>query len=143
MELFFYIIPFFIAGVAVFIAATVVQRARARSRAWDGLVAEARCLRVHTSVRGGERTSTLHHYLLEFTTADGRTVRFEEVGASRLIVEGDIVPVHYDPEDPEKATADRPSPVANTLGAVALLAFCGLIVAFGGVFIWVASSVAG
>ncbi|MGW3662794.1 hypothetical protein [Streptomyces sp. NPDC005141] len=102
--------------------------------AWSsGLTAEARCLRSYTTVSGGGNdtsvTTTLHH-VYEFTTRDGRAIRFEESNGRPTVVEGDIVTVHYTAQRPEKATAHAPSPVRAAAGTVVMVAFLGVIVAF-------------
>jgi hypothetical protein len=74
-------------------------------------------------------STTLHH-VYEFMTRDGRTVRFEEPNGPATIVEGDIVPVHYIAERPEKATAHAPSRGVLAAGAVFTLVFCTVIVLF-------------
>ncbi|MFD8940099.1 DUF3592 domain-containing protein [Streptomyces sp. NPDC059578] len=144
MELiFFYAAPLLIAGVAVAIAVTTVLRARERSQAWSsGLVAEARCLRIYTSThRSDSGSRTVRHFVFEFTTAEGRTVRFEEEDLPGTIIEDDFVPVHYTADRPEKATAQEPSRTANILGTTGILVFCGVIVAFCVVFMVVATTI--
>ncbi|MFE9659928.1 DUF3592 domain-containing protein [Streptomyces sp. NPDC005955] len=143
MEIFFfYAVPLVIAGGAVAAGVMTVRRGQERSRAWNsGLVAEAECLRVYTTTRRTENGSyTTHHFVFEFTTAEGVTVRFEEAGLSTTIVQGDVVPVHYSADRPEKATAHEPSPTANVVGTVGKLVFCGVVVAFCVVFMVVANS---
>ncbi|MFD7547379.1 DUF3592 domain-containing protein [Streptomyces sp. NPDC059816] len=143
MELiFFYAAPFFIACVAVVGAVMAVRRGRERSQAWNsGLVAEARCLRIYTTThRHNNGSRTVRHFVFEFTTAEGRTVRFEEEDLPGTIVEDDFVPVHYTADRPEKATAQEPSRTANILGTTGILVFCGVIVAFCVVFMVVATA---
>jgi hypothetical protein len=53
-------------------------------------------------------TTTLHH-VYEFTTREGRAVRFEERGGPGTVLEGDIVTVHYTADHPERATAEAPA----------------------------------
>ena len=133
MELFFYIVPTLMIGIAVFAVTRILGRSRQISSAWSsGLTAEARCLRSYTTTSGGGDSSvrtTLHH-VYEFSTRDGRTVRFEEGNGPATIVEGDIVTVHYAAQNPEKATAHAPSPVRAAVGTVVIVAFLGVIVAF-------------
>lgn len=112
MDVFFYAVPAVIMTGAIFMAVVVVRRSLDMSRAWNsGLIAEARCLRSYTTTSGGggdTSVSTTLHHVYEFMTRDGRTVRFEEPNGPATIVEGDIVPVHYTAERPEKATAHAP-----------------------------------
>ncbi|WP_454320521.1 hypothetical protein [Streptomyces phaeoluteigriseus] len=106
--------------------AKVVEKARRTQQAWNGFTAEARCLRTFTTTRGGHDApvTTTRHHVFEFTTYEGRTVRFAEEGAPLTILEGDITTVHYVPGRPEKATAqppDRRRLVARTGFALLLL----------------------
>ncbi|MFD9464823.1 DUF3592 domain-containing protein [Streptomyces sp. NPDC060027] len=134
MSVFFYAVPSLIMALVLFMAAKVVRRSLEVRSAWSsGLTAEARCLRSYTTVSGGGHdtsvTTTLHH-VYEFTTRDGRAIRFEESNGRPTVVEGDIVTVHYAAQNPEKATAHAPSPVRAAVGTVVIVAFCGVIVAF-------------
>ena len=83
MEILFYIVPALMIAVASCAVVVVIRRSVRVSRAWSGgLTAEARCLRTYTTTSGGGDSSvrtTLHH-VYEFTTRDGRGVRFEEQG---------------------------------------------------------------
>ncbi|MGW1891607.1 DUF3592 domain-containing protein [Streptomyces sp. NPDC002004] len=134
MDIFFYGIPGLMIAGALFFAYAVVRRARDLSAAWDsGLVAEGRCLRTYTTVHSsGEhsRTSTTLHHVYEFTTRDGRAFRFEEEDGPGTTVEGDIVPVHYTAERPEKATARPPRKAVTFAGTAGLLVFLGVFIAF-------------
>ncbi|MEU6090526.1 DUF3592 domain-containing protein [Streptomyces sp. NPDC047085] len=131
MEALFYVVPTLMIAMAVFALVRILRRSREVRSAWNGgLTAEARCLRSYTTTSGGGQTSvstTLHH-VYEFTTREGRSVRFEESSGPATIVEGDIVTVHYTPEHPERATAHAPA--RGKLAAEA-----GCVVAFFGVFI--------
>ncbi|MFI5685762.1 hypothetical protein [Streptomyces sp. NPDC051636] len=134
MEAMFYGIPGLIMGLALFVAYRVVRRSLQLRSAWNsGLTAEARCLRTFTTTHGGGNDTsvrtTLHH-VYEFTTRDGRSVRFEEENGPATIVEGDIVTVYYTQGREVAATARRPSPVRNAAGALAMVAFLGVIVVF-------------
>ncbi|MFF3416651.1 DUF3592 domain-containing protein [Streptomyces sp. NPDC002698] len=134
MSVFFYALPGLIIAVVLFAAAKVVRRSLELRSAWDsGLTAEARCLRSYTTVSGGGNdtsvTTTLHH-VYEFTTRDGRAVRFEESNGRRTVVEGDIVTVHYTAQHPDKATAHEPSRARVAAGTLVTLAFFGVIIAF-------------
>ncbi|WP_405882188.1 DUF3592 domain-containing protein [Streptomyces sp. NBC_01136] len=133
MDVFFYVVPGLIMTVAIFIAVKVIRRSLELNRAWSsGLTAEARCLRSYATTSGGGDTSvstTLHH-VYEFRTREGRTVRFEEANGPGTILEGDIVPVHYIAERPEKATAHVPSRGKLTAETVVVLVICGVAVLF-------------
>ncbi|MEV5471136.1 DUF3592 domain-containing protein [Streptomyces sp. NPDC052207] len=133
MDYLFYGVPGLIMIGALAQAVAVVRRSlRLRSNWNSGLTAEARCLRTYTTTSGGGETSvstTLHH-VYEFATREGRTVRFEETGGPRTTVEGDIVPVHYTAAHPERATAHAPGRGRVLAGAVGILVFLSLIVAF-------------
>ncbi|MFE1285442.1 DUF3592 domain-containing protein [Streptomyces sp. NPDC058751] len=134
MSVLFYAVPVMIIAVVLLMATRAVRRSLELRSAWSsGLTAEARCLRSYTTVSGGGHdtsvTTTLHH-VYEFTTRDGRPVRFEESSGRPTVVEGDIVTVHYDDRNPEKATAHAPSQARAATGTVVMLVFCGLIIAF-------------
>ena len=134
MSVFFYALHALIIVLVLLLAARAVGRALELRSAWgSGLTAEARCLRSYTTVSGGGHdtsvTTTLHH-VYEFTTRDGRVIRFEESNGRRTVVEGDIVTVHYAAQQPEKATAHAPSPFRAAAGTIVLVAFCGVVIAF-------------
>jgi hypothetical protein len=133
MDYLFYAIPGLIIVVALAKAAAVIRRSLQLRGNWNsGLTAEARCLRAYTTTRGGGETavSTTPHHVYEFTTREGRTVRFEETNGPRTTVEGDIVPVHYAAERPERATAHPPAPGRALAGAAGILVFLSVIVVF-------------
>ncbi|MBB1256763.1 DUF3592 domain-containing protein [Streptomyces alkaliterrae] len=133
MEFLFYVIPMLIGGVALFIGYRVLGRSLQLRRAWSsGLVAQGRCVRTYTTTHGYDdnRVSTTLHHVYEFTTADGRSVRFEEPGGSALTVEGDVVPVRYAAERPEHATAQAVRPGLNAATTAATLVFVGVMVVF-------------
>ncbi|MGW0966731.1 hypothetical protein [Streptomyces sp. NPDC002516] len=134
MSVLFYAIPSLIIVGVLLMAAATVRRALELRNAWSsGLTAEARCLRSYTTVGGGGNdtavTTTLHH-VYEFTTRDGRAIRFEERNGPATVVEGDIVPAYYTARRPEKATALPPSPGKAVAGTLGMLVFCGVIVSF-------------
>ncbi|MFF3447225.1 DUF3592 domain-containing protein [Streptomyces sp. NPDC002667] len=134
MSVFFYAVPSLIIVVVLLLAARTVRRALELRSAWSsGLTAEARCLRSYTTVGGGGNdtavTTTLHH-VYEFTTRDGRAIRFEESNGPATVLEGDIVPAYYTAGRPEKATAQPPSPGRAAAGTLGVLVFCGVIVSF-------------
>ena len=132
MDLFFYLVPGLIMAVALFMAYRVVRGSLELRRAWNGgLTAEARCLRTYTTTSGGSGDRSVHttlHHVYEFTTRDGRGVRFEEAGGPGTILEGDIVTVHYVADDPETATAKPPAPGKLAAGTGCMLAFLGVFI---------------
>ncbi|GAA2941093.1 MULTISPECIES: DUF3592 domain-containing protein [Streptomyces] len=133
MEVLFYIVPTLMIAVVSCVAVVVIRRSVRVSRAWNsGLTAEARCLRTYTTTSGGGDSSvrtTLHH-VYEFTTRDGRGVRFEEPGGPGTTLEGDIVTVHYPADRPERATARPPARGRLAVGTGCLLAFLGTFILF-------------
>ncbi|MEU2283262.1 DUF3592 domain-containing protein [Streptomyces sp. NPDC013178] len=137
MEALFLAVPsIMIAGLLV-AAFTVVRRSRSVTRAWgSGLTAEARCLRSYTTTSGGgdHRVSTTLHHVYEFTTRDGRAVRFEEANGPGTTVEGDIVTVHYTADRPDRATARRPARGRLFVESGFLLLFISVGLAFCVVF---------
>ncbi|MDO0933419.1 DUF3592 domain-containing protein [Streptomyces sp. DG2A-72] len=128
MEALFYVIPLFMIGLAGYAATRLMRRARDIRNAWNnGLTAEARCLRAFTTT---SNDSTTQHHVYEFTTHDGRYIRFEEAYGPAMTVEGDIVTVHYLAERPERATAHAPSPGVLAAGSGCALLFLGVFIAF-------------
>jgi len=119
-------------AVALLMAAAVIRRSlRLRSNWNSGLTAEARCLRTYTTTSGGSgdsMVSTTLHHVYEFTTREGRAVRFEESNGPSTIVQGDIVTVHYTAGRPERATAHAPAPVKAMAGTIGILVFLSVIV---------------
>nr|WSY54645.1 DUF3592 domain-containing protein [Streptomyces sp. NBC_00886] len=141
MEALFYVVPLLMIAVVLFAAVSVLRRSRQVSSAWSsGLTAEARCLRTYTTTSGGGDTmvSTSLHHVYEFTTREGRTVRFEERNGPGTTLEGDIVTVHYAADHPERATAHAPSRGKLAAGTGCLLVFFGVFIAFCIVFMVVA-----
>ncbi|MFS4092817.1 DUF3592 domain-containing protein [Streptomyces sp. AF1A] len=132
MEALFYIVPTIMLVLVLFAAFGVLRRSREISRAWQsGLTAEARCLNAYTTTSGGgdAMVSTTLHHVYEFTTREGRAVRFEERGGSATVVPGDIVTVRYPADRPEKATARPPAQGKLAAGTGCLLAFFGVFAA--------------
>ncbi|MGJ5755616.1 uncharacterized protein DUF3592 [Streptomyces puniciscabiei] len=141
-ELLFYAVPtLMIAGFgsALFL---LLRRARRISRTWSqGLTAEGRCLRMFTTTSGGGGDTSVRttvHHVYEFTTHEGRTVRFEEENGPATVLEGDFVTVRYLPEQPQRATALPPSRGRLAAGTGCGAAFLGVAIAFCVVFIVVA-----
>ncbi|MCL8012793.1 DUF3592 domain-containing protein [Streptomyces sp. AS02] len=134
MDVFFYVVPGLIMAVALFMAYRVVRRWLQIQRAWNsGLTAQGRCLRMYTTTHGGSgdtRVSTTLHHVYEFTTQGGRLVRFEEEDGPGTTVEGDVVTVYYADGSEVVATAHRPGRAKHAVGAVGILVFLGVIVAF-------------
>jgi len=132
MEMPFYIVPLLMICGAVFMLIKAFGRSRDMRSAWNsGLTAEARCLRTYTTTSGGGETqvSTTLHHVYEFTTREGRGVRFEESNGSATVVEGDIVTVHYAAEHPERATAHAPARGKLAAESGCLFAFLGVFIA--------------
>ncbi|WP_405996494.1 DUF3592 domain-containing protein [Streptomyces sp. NBC_00986] len=141
MEALFYVAPVLMIVLVLFGAGAVIRRSRRVNSAWSsGLTAEGRCLRTYTTTSGGGDTmvSTSLHHVYEFTTREGRIVRFEERGGPGTTLVGDIVTVYYAADHPEQATAHAPSRGKLAAGAGCALVFFGVIVAFCVVFIIVA-----
>ncbi|MFC8129157.1 DUF3592 domain-containing protein [Streptomyces sp. NPDC057302] len=134
MEFMFVAVPACIAAVAIAMAVKVIRRSLELRRAWSsGLTAEARCLRTFTTTsRHGDngRTMTTLHHVYEFTPSAGHPVRFEETNGPATTIEGDFVTVHYASDRPEKATAQAPSGLKDTVSTVGQLCFLGLMLAF-------------
>lgn len=134
MDAMFYVVPVLIMAAALFGGYRAVYRSWQLSSAWNsGLTAEGRCLRTYTTTSGGGRDTAVHttlHHVYEFTTRDGRAVRFDETGGPATVVVGDTVTVYYTPGREAGATARRPSPVGNAVGTVSVLAFLGVVVLF-------------
>ncbi len=83
--------------------------------------------------------TTLHH-VYEFTTRDGRVIRFDEEGGPSTTVEGDIVTVHYLPDRPERATARVPAPGKLAASTGCALVFLAAFIAFAVFLMVVANS---
>ncbi|GGR67161.1 hypothetical protein GCM10010269_02400 [Streptomyces humidus] len=133
MELFFYAVPTVMAVGLLFVMFRLLGRSRRIARAWSGgLTAEARCLRSYATASGGGDTaiSTTLHHVFEFTTRDGRVVRFEEENGPGTVLEGDIVTVHYAADHPEEATAKAPARGRLIAESGCLLSFLGVVLAF-------------
>jgi hypothetical protein len=117
--LFHILMPLLIAFL-LWAAYALVRRTKERRAAWEsGLTAQAGVVRAWVTtqmVNNVLRRTQWHEY--EFTTADGRAVRFKESGGPTGRAEGDRTLVYYVHDDPEKATAGEPSPGKDTAGAV-------------------------
>ncbi|GAA3142513.1 DUF3592 domain-containing protein [Streptomyces echinatus] len=141
-ESLFYLAPTLIIAGVGYAAYRMVQRARRISRTWDhGLTAEARCLRTYATTSGGGGNTSVHttlHHVYEYTTREGRTIRFEEEGGAGTVLEGDFVTVRYLPEQPYLATALPRSRGRLVAESGCLLAFLGVITVFCLVFMLVA-----
>ncbi|MER5950618.1 DUF3592 domain-containing protein [Streptomyces sp. NPDC001904] len=128
---------FFVVGIATLIAAIVVaiglallRRALRIRRAWHGgRTSEARCLRVFTTVSGGDSPTTHRSRVYEFTTREGRTVRITASGGPDTVLEGDTVMVRYAADAPEQATAEPYRPVALAVGMGCVGLFTAVAVA--------------
>ncbi|MEU1512289.1 DUF3592 domain-containing protein [Streptomyces sp. NPDC005811] len=134
MDIFFLIVPSIMIMGVLFAMYAVISRSRRVARAWgSGLTAEARCLRTYTTTRthSGEhrRVTTVLHHVYEFTTREGRTVRFEEENGPGTVLEGDIVTVFHPADRPERATARPPAHGQLFAQSGCLLVFLGLVLA--------------
>ena len=140
METFFYVVPGLMIALALTALIGMLRRARHISGAWNsGLTAEARCLNTYTTTSGGggdSSVSTTLHHVYEFTTREGRAVRFEERNGPRTVVTGDIVTVRYTAEHPERATAKAPRPGRLIAEQGCMLVFFGVFIAFCLVFMF-------
>ncbi|MDK0521287.1 DUF3592 domain-containing protein [Streptomyces sp. ML-6] len=90
----------------------LLQGPRLRALWAEGLTAEARCTAVRAEeAQDAEGGFVVHKYpTLEFRTADGRTVVFEERQSRIEPAVGEFVTVHYGAADPEgNATTRTPS----------------------------------
>ncbi|MEU1161274.1 DUF3592 domain-containing protein [Streptomyces sp. NPDC090075] len=142
VEALFYILPGIFVVVGVLGLVKTLRRSSEISRTWrHGRTAEARCLRSYTRTSGGAGdtsvTTTLHH-VYEFTTAEGRVVRFDEASGRSTVIEGDFVTVYYLPEHPEGATSQPPAPGKLAVGTGCTVAFFGVFIGFALVFMGVA-----
>ncbi|MEU0002957.1 DUF3592 domain-containing protein [Streptomyces sp. NPDC006314] len=118
-------------GFAIWSAVALVRRTRQRRAAWQsGLTAQARVVRAWCTtqlVNNVARRVQWHEY--DFTTHDGRVVRFKESGGPHDRAEGQQVLVHYARHEPDKATASEPQPgkdMASTVVWLVLLAACAI-----------------
>ncbi|MBZ3901006.1 MULTISPECIES: DUF3592 domain-containing protein [Streptomyces] len=136
MDVFFYLIPLVMMAFIGFMAYRVLSSWLRIRRAWNsGLTAEARCLRAFTTVSTGmgDRSSvhTTIHHVYEFTTHDGRPVRFEEEDGPMTTVEGDFVTVHYTAGPDVVATAHgRDQGFKQGAAGVGILTLLGVAFAF-------------
>jgi hypothetical protein len=134
MDAIFYAVPSLILAAVLFAAYRVLRRSLQIRSAWNsGLTAEARCLRVFTTMHGGGNDTSVHttlHHVYEFTARDGRTIRFEEEDGPATNLEGDIVTVHYAEGDNVVATAKPPARAGLAASTIGFLAFFGVIVVF-------------
>ncbi|MFI5779102.1 hypothetical protein [Nocardia sp. NPDC051570] len=125
-----YVTGLFIVVVLLIVAAvvyTTTQRQRGRG---GEMTAEGRCLRMFTTTSGGGDWSvrTDVHHVYEFTTRDGRVVRFEERGGPATRLEGDFVTVYYTEGHEAAATTRGPGHVRNGLPTVSLLLLALIVV---------------
>jgi hypothetical protein len=115
------IIGFVVAGYAV------VRRTLQRRAAWEsGLTAPGRVVRAWQTtqmVNNVARRVQWHEY--DYTTQDGRAVRFKEGGGPRDRGAGDEVLVYYTADEPERATASAPQPGKDTASMVFGLVILG------------------
>ncbi|MEU0397529.1 DUF3592 domain-containing protein [Streptomyces sp. NPDC006208] len=122
-------------GIAVLIytVRNVLERRRILQ---EGLVAEARCLEtfvVHHSSQGHGQSQ--RRLILGFRAPDGRDVRAEVVSEVPHVI-GDIVPVRYLPQRPERAV---PVGAASGIGSGPIL-IGGVMVLFTCIGLFVAAT---
>ncbi|GAA1414239.1 hypothetical protein GCM10009601_01710 [Streptomyces thermospinosisporus] len=131
MDVIFYGALGLIAAGALGMACAILRRWLRIRSAWNsGLTAEGRCLRVITRTHGG-RDGPVHsslQHVYEFTTHDGRVIRFEEQHGPATVLEGDRVTVHYTDGPRVVATAHEPRPFALGGGAVMVLGILAAVV---------------
>ncbi|MFG2883883.1 hypothetical protein ACGFYV_16545 [Streptomyces sp. NPDC048297] len=110
MGAFFDICMLVLLGFLVASAVGLVRRTRQRRAAWEsGLTAQARVVRAWVTtqfVDNVARRVQWHEY--DYTTQDGRAVRFKEAGGPVDRAEGELVLVHYAAHEPDRATAGEP-----------------------------------
>lgn len=130
MDAIFNIVMPLMIAVLVWGGFAIVRRSRERQAAWEsGLTAPARVVRAWATtqmVNNVARRVQWHEY--DYTTGDGRAVRFKESGGPRSREAGDEVLVYYVAHDPEKATASPPQPSKDTATTVFGLIFIGAAV---------------
>ncbi|MET7274393.1 MULTISPECIES: DUF3592 domain-containing protein [Streptomyces] len=143
MNALFHITMVVLLAAMVWSAVALVRRTRQRREAWEsGLSAPARVVRTWATtqmVNNVARRVQWHEY--DYTTRDGRAVRFQESGGPRDRAEGDTVPVYYSARDPERATAVEPQPGKDA----AAMTFWLLVLAACAIFLvyeWVSLSAA-
>ncbi|MEU5537107.1 DUF3592 domain-containing protein [Streptomyces sp. NPDC020362] len=119
-------------AIIVLTAVGLVRRTQQRRAAWaSGLTAQARVVRAWTTthmVNNVARRVQWHEY--DYTTQDGRTVRFKESGGPRERATGDTTLVHYALHEPDKATASATEPGKDTAGTVVWLVVLGAATIF-------------
>ncbi|MBJ7905130.1 hypothetical protein IF655_17725 [Streptomyces sp. DSM 110735] len=129
---FFDLCMMLILGVIAVTAVALVRRARQRRAAWaSGLTARARVVRAWTTARvvnNVPQRVQWHEY--DFTTGDGRAVRFKESGGPRDRDEGDVVVIHYAAHEPDKATAGEPLPGAEMVSTTVWLLLLAVIAGY-------------
>lgn len=139
MQGMFAVVAVVVAAAAVAMGVQSARRRREMEQAWAGLTAQGRCVGVRTTRDRDASDSgfggVTRHFQYEFTTADGRVVRFEELGPLGT-AEGDTVTVRYSPDRPERATAFPPRDRARgtagraaTFGVLALVAAAAAVLA--------------
>lgn len=137
MDAYFNILMPLLIAVLVWGGFALVRRTKERRAAWEsGLTAQARVVRAWATtqmVNNVARRVQWHEY--DYTTGDGRAVRFKESEGPRDRAEGDEVLVYYTQDDPEKATASEPRPGKDMAGTVIGLVLIGACV-IGILYAW-------
>lgn len=120
---------------AVLVAVRLLRHRRALA---GGLPAEATVVDTYVTRQGAHgaeatepwATRTVRHAVLEFATAEGHRVRFEEVSGALHLVD-DVVRVRYPADHPEGAVCLAPEAVAGGAGALLLMALCAVFTCCG------------
>ncbi|MFE2265206.1 DUF3592 domain-containing protein [Streptomyces griseosporeus] len=112
------LVAFFVWG-----GVATVRRYQQRQAAWaSGLTARARVVRAWVTVQTMNNTvRRIQWHEYDYTTHDGRAVRFKESGGPRDRGQGEEVLVYYAAHEPDKATASAPQPGKDLAGTVFVL----------------------
>lgn len=130
MDIVFHILfPVLIVG-CLFGGFTAVRRRRQMTAAWEsGVTARARVTRAWAVTRMvNDVPRRIPHHEYDFTTADGRAVRFEEAGGVVERAVGDEVLVYYAPGDPDRATAAAPDEGSVRYRVLLVLIAAGVVI---------------
>ena len=126
---FFSLIGFVFAFIGAGLAFALVRGAVIRRRVLtEGIPAEARCLDTYVTrdAEGGSRRKVI----LGFSTRDGQQIRFEESPRS-VLVTGDVVPIRYLPDRPQRAAVVGSGGAGALVGTAIGLVVCAMFVLVG------------
>ncbi|MGI5401216.1 hypothetical protein ACQEVG_17505 [Streptomyces sp. CA-135486] len=120
MDFVFHVLFPLIIVMLIWAGYALIRRTQERRAAWEsGLTARARVVRAYVRVQMVNNvTRRIQYHEYDFTTADGRTVRFDEAGGPASRGVGDETLVYYTREQPDKATASEPVPGKDAAGTV-------------------------